>query len=184
MNQSRRKTLHALANDVEASRAAIDAVLDRARFAWHADHGSEDSEADMISEFLKALDDADNEKGQIEGLSQAVGDVRDEEQEAFDNLPEGLQQAQRGQDMEQAAGLLDDAASALEQASDDLGGVSEISGRLDKVHLAALDAGGWDNLAEDVREAAIEDRDEALALLDAVLHAIEDAQGNLDDAAA
>ena len=185
MNQSRRKTLHALALDVEASRTAIDAVLDRARFAWNPDeHDATNSSADMIRDFLAALDDADNEKGQIEGLSQAVGDVRDEEQESFDNLPEGFQQGERGQAMEQAAGMLDDAVSALEQAGDDLGDLLQISERLDKVHLAALDAGGWANLAEGVLEQVLEDREEALSILEGVLREIESAQGYLDDATA
>lgn len=48
--------------------------------------------------------------------------VRDEEQEAFDNLPESFQNGERGQEMEgymemidEAYGYLDDANSVVEQ---------------------------------------------------------------------
>jgi hypothetical protein len=41
--------------------------------------------------------------------------ARDEEQEAFDNLPEGLQAAERGQDMEAAISELENALSELGQ---------------------------------------------------------------------
>ena len=40
--------------------------------------------------------------------------VRDEEQDAFDNLPEGLQAAERGQDMEAAIEALTEAFETLE----------------------------------------------------------------------
>lgn len=46
--------------------------------------------------------------------------VRDEEQEAFDNMPEGLQQGERGQAMEEAVSTLEDAASALEDIEGNL----------------------------------------------------------------
>ena len=42
-----------------------------------------------------------------------VSQLAEEEQEKFDNLSEGLQQAERGQNMEQAACEMDDAASEL-----------------------------------------------------------------------
>lgn len=48
--------------------------------------------------------------------------LRDEEQEAFDALPEGLQQGERGQDMENAISELDSAIGELEGADLDFGG--------------------------------------------------------------
>jgi chromosome segregation ATPase len=46
--------------------------------------------------------------------------LQEEEQEAFDNLPEGLQQAERGQQMEAIACALDDALSSLDSAINDV----------------------------------------------------------------
>ena len=46
--------------------------------------------------------------------------LQEEEQEAFDNLPEGLQQAERGQQMEAIASALDDALSSLDSAINDV----------------------------------------------------------------
>lgn len=47
-------------------------------------------------------------------------EVRDDEQEAFDNLPEGLQQGSMGLAIEEAAGHLDDAAGYLQEALDSI----------------------------------------------------------------
>ena len=46
--------------------------------------------------------------------------LQQEEQEAFDNLPEGLQQAERGQQMEAIASALEDALSSLDSAINDV----------------------------------------------------------------
>jgi len=50
----------------------------------------------------------------VEEALAIVEPVRDEEQEAFDNMPDGLQQSERGQAAEQAASELDDAVDSLE----------------------------------------------------------------------
>lgn len=46
--------------------------------------------------------------------------VRDEEQEAYDNLPENLQESERGQKMEEAVDSLDTAVSDLENVESSL----------------------------------------------------------------
>ena len=46
--------------------------------------------------------------------------IRDDEQQAFDNLPEGLQQSERGQASEQAATDIEEAISNAESAADGL----------------------------------------------------------------
>ena len=46
--------------------------------------------------------------------------VRDEEQEAYDNLPESLQEGERGQKMAEAADALDTAVSDLEEIENSL----------------------------------------------------------------
>ena len=55
--------------------------------------------------------------------------VRDAEQESFDNLPESLQDGERGQDMQSAIDNLDNALQDLESL-DDLGADS-IGGNID-----------------------------------------------------
>jgi len=47
-------------------------------------------------------------------------EIENEEQEAFDNLPEGLQQGDRGQAMEEAIGSIQDAVNQLEEMSSSL----------------------------------------------------------------
>jgi type II secretory pathway pseudopilin PulG len=46
--------------------------------------------------------------------------VRDEEQEAFDNLSEGLQQGERGQQIEENANTLSEACDGLEGIESDI----------------------------------------------------------------
>ena len=57
---------------------------------------------------------------EIERLKERVENVRVEEQEAFDNLPESIQQSDKGQAMEEATYNLDEAAEYLENAEDSL----------------------------------------------------------------
>lgn len=42
--------------------------------------------------------------------------IKDEEQEAFDNFPEGLQVSERGEAMENAIGEMESAISSIEDA--------------------------------------------------------------------
>jgi hypothetical protein len=46
--------------------------------------------------------------------------MSDEEREKFDNMPEGLQQGERGQSIEEAADALESAVSSIEEALDHL----------------------------------------------------------------
>jgi hypothetical protein len=57
----------------------------------------------------------------ISTLESAASDIealRDEEQEAFDNMPEGLQQSDRGQRMLEIICSLDEAFDSAENAKD------------------------------------------------------------------
>lgn len=47
-------------------------------------------------------------------LAGEIENIRDEEQEAYDNLPEGIQESDRGWQMEEAIDNLDSALQALE----------------------------------------------------------------------
>ncbi|NBT31696.1 MAG: hypothetical protein EBT13_07275 [Rhodobacteraceae bacterium] len=63
--------------------------------------------ATAISELEALLND------KIADIRMEIESLRDEEQEAFDNLPESLQYAERGQAMEEAINNLDYALDAL-----------------------------------------------------------------------
>lgn len=46
---------------------------------------------------------------QLEGLKEDLDMVRTEEEEAFDNLPEGFQESERGEAMQEAIDVMDEA---------------------------------------------------------------------------
>ena len=54
----------------------------------------------------------------LEGLQARVEELRDEEQDAYDNLPESLQDADQGQRIEEARSHLDDAVTEIVNAID------------------------------------------------------------------
>ncbi len=47
-----------------------------------------------------------------------LSEIRDEEQEAFDNMPEGLQSGNRGQTMQEAIDTMDEWSSEIEAIKD------------------------------------------------------------------
>lgn len=51
----------------------------------------------------------------ISAIQADLEEVRDDEQEAFDNMPEGIQCSERGEMSENAISELDDALYALEE---------------------------------------------------------------------
>ena len=70
---------------------------------------------DRIAKIKEALEDL---RGQIE-------DLQSEEREAFDNMPESLQQSERGQASEAAADALQSAYDAADEAVTNLETASE-----------------------------------------------------------
>ena len=66
----------------------------------------------LLRAVLEKIESLDNLKEEIvDILSTAV----DEEQEAFDNLPEGLQMSERGERIEEIIGLLENARDTYEE---------------------------------------------------------------------
>ena len=51
--------------------------------------------------------------------------VKDEEQEAFDNLPEGIQYSERGEQMEEYVDDMDTAYDSIQEAIDTLTEIAE-----------------------------------------------------------
>lgn len=58
--------------------------------------------------------------GQAEELKEAIEILRDEEQEAHDNLPESIQYGERGDSMQEIVDSLDYAVSNLDDAIDNI----------------------------------------------------------------
>lgn len=56
-------------------------------------------------------------------LVQELYDIQSEEQDAFDNLPEGLQMSERGDQMQENIDNLDGIISDLETVADDIDNV-------------------------------------------------------------
>lgn len=56
----------------------------------------------------------------IETLKGDLEMIRDEEQDAFDNMPESLQGSMRGEEMEEAIEYMDEAIEGLDTAIDSL----------------------------------------------------------------
>ena len=56
----------------------------------------------------------------VEDMVSEAESIRDEEQEYFDNMPEGLQQSERGQNAEAAASALDEAVDSINEINEQL----------------------------------------------------------------
>lgn len=61
--------------------------------------------------------------GKLQDLQAEAEEIRDEEQEYFDNMPEGLQGGDKGQQAEQDASNLSECADGIEQAVQALGSI-------------------------------------------------------------
>lgn len=60
-------------------------------------------------------------QGYVESLDEiknAVDEMAEEEQDKYDNMPEGLQESERGEAIQEAIGNLESASSSLEEAID------------------------------------------------------------------
>lgn len=64
-------------------------------------------------------------QSKLSDLKAEIEQIRDEEQEAYDNLPESIQDSPRGERMEEAIDELYDAASDLEGVIDTLEAATE-----------------------------------------------------------
>ena len=53
----------------------------------------------------------------IDGIKVELEEVRDDEQQAFDNLPEGLQLSERGENMENGLSLMEECIENLDSVA-------------------------------------------------------------------
>jgi prefoldin subunit 5 len=61
----------------------------------------------------------------IEEARNQLETLKDEEQEAFDNMPEGLQYSEKGERMETAISFMDDSFNELESAIENINSAIE-----------------------------------------------------------
>jgi uncharacterized phage infection (PIP) family protein YhgE len=59
----------------------------------------------------------------LEGVREEIEEIFGEEQDKFDNLPEGLQESGLGEALQEIASMLEDIASNLDDASSQLSGI-------------------------------------------------------------
>lgn len=52
----------------------------------------------------------------LEDMNTRIEEIKDEEQDCFDNMPEGLQGSEKGEKAENAISALEDVISSLEEA--------------------------------------------------------------------
>lgn len=62
---------------------------------------------------------------QAEAMSAELEAIRDEEQEAFDNMPENMQGGERGDKMQEAIEAMDTAITSLEDFNGQLGELND-----------------------------------------------------------
>ena len=89
-------------------------------------------------------------------VAEAVRELGQEAQDSFDNMPEGLQQGQTGELLEERASAMDDWASEIESAADEL--ESELSDFDDQVEAYKAYLAEYEEYEEQL--AAFEDLDE------------------------
>ena len=73
-----------------------------------------------ISELKTQIDFANN---YLKEASKKLSSILSEEQDAFDNMPEGLQSSMRGMDSEDAIDLMEEAIDSLDDAIKSLGDI-------------------------------------------------------------
>jgi hypothetical protein len=120
------------------------------------------TQSDFMGQAYSLADDAFpgcQDADALRGLAEEVRTLGEEQTEKFDNMPEGLQQGDSGQLLEERAGECEDWAAAIEEAADQLeADVAEIEGKTAE-DFEDLDDGASD---EDVEKARAEEMEEAL----------------------
>ncbi len=97
MNNEGRKRIDSVMKDIEGGaklREEIDAMIEALN--------------DKVEEYKSVFEDA----------SSAIEELKDEEQEKFDNLSEGLQQSEKGQTIEATVSALETAYDAAQEAAE------------------------------------------------------------------
>ena len=89
--------------------------------------------ANLSKDLTAMQEELETLMGRLEDVMTAIESVKDEEQEAYDNMPEGLQQGERGQASDAAIQQLEDAEQALDSFCEDFSYVQDAIDALDGV---------------------------------------------------
>lgn len=84
----------------------------------------------------KVKDQFEAALAELADAKEAIDGVKDEEQEAYDNLPESLQDGEKGQQMQYAVEKLEEAVNELEELVDNAPDFDAIIGALDEAKAA------------------------------------------------
>ncbi len=107
MNNQRRKQINSLIDDLDRIKREIDELA--------ADEQTGDVEKESLA------DKEENWSSRLDDIRTEIESIKDDEQEYFDNMPEGLQSGERGTQAEDTVNALDFAEDHL----DELVGVEE-----------------------------------------------------------
>ena len=80
-----------------------------------------------VSALLEQLQDL---RSKCEAIGEQITELAEAEREKFDNMPEGLQEGERGQKIDEAATLLEEAACAAQD--------SDLTNAIDSLELIEL----------------------------------------------
>lgn len=134
---------------------------------------------DAVSQSVAAAEDPDG----LRAAAEELRELGNEQREKFDNMPEGLQQGDTGQTLEQQAADCESAADEIEAAADTLGEALEALDTAEAAHeelAAAWDAHDEDPVANpEPDEEDPRDRDYAQERRDALDEAVSEAEGSL-----
>ncbi len=109
------------------------------------------------AEIDKAFDGVEDAEG-LRDVAQQIRDLGEEEQGKFDNMPEGLQQGDTGQMLEERASNCSQWADDVDTAADEL--ENKLNELQEEEDGAAADAEAWDHYDSELAEA---DEDEEVA---------------------
>lgn len=84
----------------------------------------------------KVKDQFEAALAELADAKEAIDGIKDEEQEAYDNLPESLQDGEKGQQMQYAVEKLEEAVNELEELVDNAPDFDAIIGALDEAKTA------------------------------------------------
>ena len=73
----------------------------------------------LIKQLEEVYEKFENLKSDCEEISQAISDIRNEEEEAYDNLPEGIQESERGERMQEVIEHLESAIDEIDNVDID-----------------------------------------------------------------
>lgn len=100
MNKDRRKQIDTCMNDVEKLKTEVEEF---------ASTLSSDTEKEIIA------DKEENWSGKVSDIKSDLESLRDEEQDYYDNMPEGFQNGEKGEAAQSAVDALENAITQLEE---------------------------------------------------------------------